>query len=132
MPVKARSSRHTLRDLLLYIGIGIVTVGFVAYWGVRQALSGDSSQFPVRWIFLVAETALIFGYVLRVFWGSRRRRKFWLVFLSVLGVHIAVAVPVLAKLHSTPPLLILSLCCPVEYFFISYVLLTILRTHENQ
>lgn len=127
MPVRASGARHTVRDLLIYVGVGIAVVGLVSYVAVGQARAGGALEFPVRWIFLGAETALVFGYVLRVFWGSRRRQRFWLAFVGLLAIHMGLAIRLLAALHSSPPMLLLSLLCPVEYFVISFVLLRVAR-----
>lgn len=130
--MSAHGTKHVLRDLFLYMAIGGVVVGLAVYVGVRQAHASEGSNFPVRWIFLAAETALVFGYVLRAFWRFRKQRRFWLTFAGILAAHIAIAVRVLSQLHSNPPLLLLSLFCPLEYFAVSFVLLAILRPSQGQ
>jgi len=123
--MRNRKTGHLLRDLLLYIGISVVIPGFVvvvALCGVRE--------FPTRWIFLVAETALVFGYGLKPLWGHRHHRGFWLLWTALLGAHTLVAVPVLAMLNS-PPLLLLSLLCPLEFLLVTLVMLRVLDKQQG-
>jgi hypothetical protein len=123
--------RRLLRDILAYIGIAIGVLALGTTYVLRSLVNGVQPELPVRWIFLAAATALIFGNALKALWGGRHRRRFWLGFMALLALHIAVTVRVLAGLHSSPALLLLALLCPLEYFVVSFALLAVSRSSRH-
>ena len=84
--------RKRVRDLLLYVGIG-VAVALAIFLG--SAYIGRSGDQVFRWVGLGANTLVVFGYTLVQYTAYFRRRKFWVLVSLFLCIHLLAFISVL-------------------------------------
>jgi hypothetical protein len=87
-------------DFAIYILIALTLVGLVI-WGADHYPSVDANRFG-KWLALVGNTAVLFGYAIksgREFW---RRRAFWLVISVFLASHLLVFSLILSSVQRFP------------------------------
>ena len=111
MPMKKRAQGNKLRDLSLYLLIAFGILGLLFLYGVYEVRTGGNGQLPLRWIGLVLQTAVTFGYPvagLRPLW---RRRGLWVALGVMLAAHVVVFIAVLRCVRQWP----LIYFVPVSY-----------------
>jgi len=100
--MKKPVQRNKLRDFCFYLFIAFGVVGLVVAYGIHSARTGGTGQLPLRWIGLIGQTALTFGYPvagLRPLW---RRPWLWMAIGVMLAVHTAIFVAVLQHVRQWP------------------------------
>ncbi len=73
-----------VRDFVLYICIG-VAVGFLC-------IEFAESNIDSKWMALLFETCLVFGFVIAEQRQFRNRTPFWIVLLVLFAIHLVIAV----------------------------------------
>ena len=94
---KPWSSSGRIRDLALYLLIAVAVALGIIWFAYRSTGTGDESI--SRWGGLIVNTAILYGYVLkegRPFWHAW---AFWLAFVAVLGLHLAVFIVILQRVE---------------------------------
>lgn len=79
-------------DFVLYICIGLA-LGFLCIEFAEYDI--DS-----KWMGLLFETCMVFGFVIaeqRQFWN---RAQFWIVLLVLFAIHVLIAVPILQRISN--------------------------------
>ncbi len=100
--MKKPVQRNKLRDFSFYLLIAFGVVGFAVVYAINSARTGGNGQLPLRWIGLVGQTALTFGYPvaeLRPLW---RRRGFWAALGVMLAAHAVIFIGVLRHVRQWP------------------------------
>jgi uncharacterized membrane protein YfcA len=88
-----KNRRHRIRDYVLYVAISFAVVGVVFAGALSHV---DQGKF-MKWLFSVAYTAFVFGFLIeksRTLW---RRDSFWLVTISFLLLHCIAIAEVLTR-----------------------------------
>lgn len=91
-------TKSRLRDLVLYLLIGLGVAAFALIYASHAAKAGGTGELPLRWLGLAGETAVVFGYLLRTmrpYWGVGR---FWAGFSGFLCVHLAACAALLLRM----------------------------------
>jgi hypothetical protein len=101
--------RSGIRDWLLYIVIALLIVGLAFAFAVYGADIGLSEDPPLKWMWFVGMTALVFGYAIRACRPWWRARKFWLLIALFFTAHSGLGVLVLSIVDRIP----LLLCVPL-------------------
>ena len=115
-----------MRDLIVYIAIGLViAVGGVLY-GVYTAKLRLDPHLPLGWIGLTLITAVIFGYVGRLYRADWKRPRFLVTMALCLAAHLIVWLLIVVTL-ANKALPILGLSSAPEYIVITVLLNWVLR-----
>lgn len=90
-----------LRDFILYIAIGVTSVGGFLLW-----LTYISPHYPVdaKWPTLAYFTAFLFGMVIRAYWRVPKSGKFWIVLLFLFALHLLVYTILLLRVREFSPI----------------------------
>jgi hypothetical protein len=75
-----------LRDITLYIGIGLLFVCLVVIGAVFAPGPLESAS---HWLVFAVASGIIFGYQLNDFWRFRAMRRFWVALLLLFACHFA-------------------------------------------
>ncbi|HEV8242913.1 MAG TPA: hypothetical protein VGQ07_02885 [Nitrospirales bacterium] len=113
--------RQRLKDVFLYVVIGVIAVMGAELYAVHQARSGGSPTLPLKWMGFAALTVLVFGYLIRRNRPNWRKRSFWGILSLCVCVHAGLGWVVL-KLLVSWPLIMLGPIAGVEYFVLAAVL----------
>jgi|GEM_PF-3096340 len=115
--------RQRLRDYVLYVLIASAAVGTVVFYAYHVPVG---TEFPVRWVGLVAATAFVFWEVVdlnRRYWKVGR---FWIAMALLLIAHTAIFSTLLAK-YRTISLLLLGFSVAPEILALSMCLDQLVR-----
>jgi hypothetical protein len=128
MPVRKRAANRRLIDFVLYITIGLALVAFAAIYAIHAVRTGGKGELPLKWIGLVGETAVLFGYVGRAMRPYWRNGRFWAGFLGFFAAHSVVYIIVLLRTEQFP-LLWFVFIGYLEWAALAYLLHLLLREH---
>lgn len=128
MRVKGRGTRRRLIEFGLYLLIALAVLVLAAVLGFHAVRTGGTGELPLKWIGLAAETAVLFGYVVRAMRQYWRNRRFWAGFLGFLVAHSAAYVVVLLRVEQFP-LLLFVFVGYAEWLALAYMLELLLRNH---
>lgn len=78
--------KPSVRDSILYLLIGLAVLCLGAYLGLHP----PKRQISSKWIELAIMTAMVFGFMVKVYWGYRHNAKVWLTLSLILLLHISV------------------------------------------
>src|SRR5437899_2599949 len=93
--MKRRVARR-LRDLALYVGIGVAVSTAAWAFGFYTARAGHSiTDFELNWLALAGATALVFGETIRTSRRLWRKRRFWYVVAAAFIVQLGLGTAVL-------------------------------------
>lgn len=112
---------HRMRDLLLYIVIGILVAFAAIAYGIYAAKAGKGVSFKNDWTVTVTSAAIGFGYGLRGFWRFRDKPSFWIVSLGLLAAHFAILIPLLSRMEKVP-LIWGAFIAPLDVLAIQFVM----------
>ncbi len=104
----------TMKDLLLYIAIGVLVVIAGMIFAFHQAKTGGSPNLPLKWLGFAGMTAIVFGYGIR---SSRRlwgKQKFWVLLSFFFAVHSSLGTFALTRVQVVP-LAFYAILTPIEY-----------------
>ncbi len=121
-----RSAKSRLVDFALYVIIGMAVVAFAAVYAIYAVRVGGKGELPLKWIGLVGETAVLFGYGVRAMRPYWRNGRFWAGFLGFLTAHSVVYTLVLLRVEQFP-LLWFVFIGYLEWVALAYVLDVLLR-----
>jgi hypothetical protein len=110
--LRPRSNR--LRDIFLYVMIGLLLVAVVSLYAIYQAKSGGPPGLPLKWLGFGGMTLIVFGYAIRYYkflWASGR---FWTLLSSFWVVHSLVAIGILVRVRAIP-LAVYAVLTLIEY-----------------
>jgi hypothetical protein len=92
----------SIRDLMLYVAVGLAVVGFAVFYGVYSARTGGSGRLPLRWVSFFPTTALVFWLAVKPFRRYWRRLSFWLEVGALLVAHGVIFAILLTKIPEWP------------------------------
>ena len=120
---------HRLRDVLLYIVIGVLIALLAITLGVYQAKMNGRPDKLLKWVGFSVMTLLVFTWVIR-----RRLRSMNAQFWKLLGlfavVHVILGVRLLLW-TTTTSLIPFIIATPLEYILLSSILSRILPSEET-
>jgi O-antigen ligase len=99
--ISRRSRRGAIRDLLLYILIGVGV--FSALFLVAVFTEVEPEPF-IKWLGFAVVTALVFGDTVRANRRQWRNQRFWSLLGVFLAVQSAVGVLLLSAIGKVPPI----------------------------
>jgi hypothetical protein len=120
---------HRMRDLFLYMGIGVLVASTAILLGIYQAETGQKPGASLKWVGFAILTLLVFWWAIRgyrPFWANAR---FWWFLTLFAVVHIASGIAVLLRITMTSlaPFILIAV---VESFSLSaYLDLFAIRKH---
>ena len=112
-------SRKRLRDLLLETIVAVaIVVALVVY----------SRKINFKWLAFFANTAVIFGYAVRILQPLWKKTKFWAVLAALLLLHLAIGGYAISRVEEIALIWYVPLI-PAEIFLICVV---VQRTNSEE
>ena len=90
------------RDYVIYLCAGLVFVLAIMWYALHGG--PDLPRSANKWIGLIIETPVLFGYAIFDHRRFHKRSSFWLVILALIVVHISIFLVVLSHLEVWSPL----------------------------
>lgn len=112
-----KQDKHTARDFLLYVAIGLLVAAFAASYGFYLARKGGEPRFQNDWFVTISTAALVFGYAIKSHRQLRGLWSFWAAWFALLIAHFAILLPFLSRMEKVP-LLLIGLITPLEVFIV--------------
>jgi hypothetical protein len=109
---------HRMRDLLVYILVGVLVVALAIALGVHQAKTGQKAEASLKWIAFAFMTLLIFWWTIRAYRPFWANAKFWKLVSFFAVIHFVLGVGLLAR-TTTRSLFPFAVITPLEYFLLS-------------
>lgn len=101
-----RATRARLRDLVLYVLIGVLAVLGTGLYVLHQAKTHGSPNLPLKWMGFGAMSILVFGYAIRANRANWGKSEFWGPLAVFAFVHFALGLTLVSRLATLPMILL--------------------------
>lgn len=126
--MRGRETRwRRLRDLSLYIAIGVLFVAAAWIYAGHELEIGGSGELPLGWLGFSGMTAIVFGYTVRSCRQSWKSPRLWVLLACFLIVHCGVGMAVLLRVARVP-LLLFAILGAVEFEILAVYLNFFMRS----
>lgn len=113
-----RGRPGAVRDLLIYVAIGLgIALGLIVF-AIHQAKTGGAPDLPLKWMGFGAESLVVFGYVLRRFRRRWQEARFWLLLSILAAAHFLLGYAILVRIEALP-VLYFGLALAPEFLLLS-------------
>ena len=112
-PNQTHLKRRLVRDLAIYVCIGIVVVTSAVGIAVYQARHNLEPGLPLKWLGFGGATAVVFGYSVRSFRRFWKSVYFWTVLGATFVIHVAIGILAVSR-SPTVPLVYFAFLPPIE------------------
>ena len=108
---KPTHKTHRLRDLFVYICIGVFVASTAILLGVYHARTGQKPDTSLKWVGFAILTLLVFSWAIRgyrPFWTNRRFRWF-LAFFALVHITLGIAILLRTTMTSLAPFIVVAI-----------------------
>jgi hypothetical protein len=93
-----------VRDLLIYVAIGLGLVLGVIVFEIHQAKTGGAPDLPLKWMGFGVESLVLFGYVFRRFRRHWQEARYWSLLSIFAAAHFLLGYAILVRIEAVPVL----------------------------